>query len=70
MLTDDRPTSAPRIGQPADRHTSARGTGHDDEIARHGTDVDAAVAVAEGARTDKVLSIRYVASTGERRTTK
>ena len=44
---------APRTGQPADRPTSAQRTGHDDEIARRGTNVDAAVAVAEGALTEK-----------------
>ena len=44
--------SAPRTGQTADRST-ARLTGHDDEVARRRIDVDAAVVVAEGARTEE-----------------
>ena len=49
----DRPTSASRYRQPADRPTSARRAGHDNEIVRRGTDVDAAVAVAEDALTEE-----------------
>ena len=48
----DRPTFSPRTGQTADR-PSAPHTGQEDEIARRGTDVDAAVGVAEGARTEE-----------------
>ena len=45
--------SALRTGQPAERPTSVWRSGHDDEIARRETDVDAAVAAAEGALTEE-----------------
>ena len=48
----DRPTFAPRPRQTADCPPTLR-TGHDDEIARLRTDFDDAVAVSEGARTEK-----------------
>ena len=48
----DRPSSAPRPGQTADCQPTLR-TGYDNEIARLRTDVVAAVAVAEGARTEE-----------------
>ena len=38
---------------PADRPTSAGRTGYDVETVRRGTDVDVAVDVAEGARTEE-----------------